>query len=143
MDNTNNIIDFSTKAKSNIIKYDRIISQDSYLMLTTINALDKYGYETSPKGVKEFQEDSGIEATGIVNVETFCLLCIVFDNDIQQDLYHRLDIAKNKCIDENKNKKKDKSSISAIIWTILFLYFEICGIIFTVMMIYNLIKHLL
>ena len=111
---------------SNLVTFSDIIKSDGYLQLSALNALDKAGYELNENGVKEFQYNNKLEVTGIIDVEDLTLLIQVFDNDKIQDIISHLDRSADKYNADHMSKHDTRL---LIVWLILFLFFEVWGLV--------------
>lgn len=129
----NKVIDAKDKFAPDIIEFsDSFINNDEFLKLSCFNALEKAGYIVNPDGIKAFQDDSNLEVTGKIDIETLTLLIQVFDNDKIQDILGHFDRVQSKYenkIEDNKRKKSKKAIIMIIIWLLIFGFFEIYGFI--------------
>lgn len=139
MDNDNIIIFDHNKIKKDQIIFDSFINTDPYLQLTSLNALQKAGYEVSVEGVKYFQEMNGLIINGIIDVGCLTLLIQVFDESQMQDIISHIDremlkyqaaIRKEKRkLKEENNNKTTKGQWIAVLWVLFFTFFFGYGLV--------------
>lgn len=124
-----NIIKFENIIKDNItITFIDVIANDDYLKITSINALDKAGYEISPCGVKQFQKDNYLNKTGEFGIKELAIAIQVFDNDKVQNIYDyinklKIDFEEIKKAEELRKKKELRSNTIAGIFVFILCLF--------------------
>lgn len=89
------VLQFNINNNDCIITFEEFIAQDNYLRITALNALDKLGYDSSPEGVMQFQQDVNcpdkVEVNGIIDYPTFVTLTFnAFTHDTNQEILNHI-----------------------------------------------------
>lgn len=113
-------------ARPTDLQYDGIFATDDFLKLTCINALLANGFPADVEGTKLFQDDAGLEDTGVIGSDEFSILIQVFEPDRIQYIYEYLNELKT-----GHKKVSAKTSVktrnTAIVWLIICLVVMFVG----------------